>query len=64
MTNSEVDAIFDLAEHGFLLSRPAGGAAILDLHSGALSHKDKFINLYEIYNVSSFLTPEVLAVYR
>lgn len=40
-----------------------GGATIMDLHSGALSFDDKFINVYA-QKKTKILTPTDLAVYK
>lgn len=47
-----------------ILGGSNGGATILDLHSGALSHGDKFINVYSFEKSKQILTSEDLAVYK
>lgn len=38
----------ELAIHGMQHGGGSGGATILDLHSGALSYKDKFVDIYKL----------------
>ncbi|XP_065669672.1 2-oxoglutarate and iron-dependent oxygenase domain-containing protein 3 [Hydra vulgaris] len=55
----DITQMLNIAKKGMELGGGSGGATILDLHSGALSHKDKFINIYtvnsNIFNRSHFL---------
>lgn len=44
------------------LGGSSGGATIVDLHSGALSYKDKFINVYA--HDKQLLTPTDKAIYQ
>lgn len=41
-----------------------GGAAILDLHSGALSHGQAFINVYSLENSQKLFSSGEMAVYK
>lgn len=54
VTADEVELLRNIAESGLAYGGSSGGASILDLHSGALSKEDKFINIYK------FLTKEKL----
>jgi len=47
VTDEEVHRLLDLAKKGLAQGGGAGGATILDLHSGALSKEKVFINLYK-----------------
>jgi len=49
VTVSEAHKLLDLAKKGLAKGGGNGGASILDLHSGALSHGDNFINLYKTH---------------
>jgi hypothetical protein len=49
---------------GISLGRPSGGAAILDLHSGAVSYGDKFVNVYTLDNSQKFITTADLTIYK
>ena len=42
----------------------SGGATILDLHTGALSYKDKFINIYKVTQQEIFSEDEIRAYVR
>ena len=48
VSDEEAVELLDLAKKGFALGGSSGGASILDLHSGALSDKDNFVNLYKL----------------
>lgn len=48
---------------GMSLAGSSGGATIMDLHSGALSHGENFINFYKT-SKSDFITPTDLSVYK
>jgi len=54
----EAHKLLDVAKKGLAKGGGSGGASILDLHSGALSHGDKFINLYkqhpDLYTAKDF----------
>jgi len=45
----EAHKLLSLAKKGLSKGGGNGGASILDLHSGALSHGDRFINLYKTH---------------
>lgn len=45
------------------LGGSSGGATILDLHSGALSYKNQFINV-KAQNDKQFITPAERTIYR
>ena len=49
VTVSEAHQLLDIAKKGLAKGGGNGGASILDLHSGALSHGDNFINLYKTH---------------
>jgi len=48
----EVVALAGIAARGMALGGGAGGPTILDLQSGALSYKDKFIDVWMAFNAS------------
>ncbi|XP_055591641.1 2-oxoglutarate and iron-dependent oxygenase domain-containing protein 3-like [Uranotaenia lowii] len=64
VSTTEVDALLKLAKAGFNFGRSAGGASILDLHSGALSKDTQFINIYKIPEAKKIFTSEHINVYR
>ena len=49
---SEVDELTRIARHAMRLGGGSGGPTILDLASGALSYKDKFIDVWAAFNTS------------
>lgn len=49
ITEAETEAILDLAKKGLSKGGSSGGASILDLHSGALSQGEAFINVYKVF---------------
>ena len=55
----DLNEMLNIAKKGMNFGGGSGGATILDLHSGALSYKDKFINIYtldaQVFNQSHFL---------
>uniref|UniRef100_A0A0A9ZAU2 Uncharacterized protein n=1 Tax=Lygus hesperus TaxID=30085 RepID=A0A0A9ZAU2_LYGHE len=63
VTTEEADLLLDLAKRGLSMGGGSGGASILDLHSGALSKGDVFVDLYSSFNVSELFTLEDFAVY-
>ncbi|XP_019614887.1 PREDICTED: 2-oxoglutarate and iron-dependent oxygenase domain-containing protein 3-like [Branchiostoma belcheri] len=53
VTHEEAKQLQRIAKRGLALGGSNGGASILDLHSGALSKGDSFINLYELMKRSN-----------
>ena len=47
LSEEEVELLKHLAEGGLAYGGSSGGASILDLHSGALSKGEKFVNIYK-----------------
>ncbi|CAD7086532.1 unnamed protein product [Hermetia illucens] len=64
VSSEEVDILLKTAKSAIGLAGSSGGASIVDLHSGALSHKDKFINAYSILEFRKLLTKEFLGAYK
>lgn len=64
VTATEADALLRIAMKGMALGGSDGGATILDLHSGALSLGQKFINIYSMDEAKKIFTSSDLAVYR
>lgn len=48
VTADEVSKLLQVAQKGLALSRSDGGASILDLHSGSVSHGQGFVNVYKL----------------
>lgn len=66
VTLEEVGKLLDIAKRGFSHGGSYGGASILDLHSGALSKGDKFVNIYAYLdedNLEKTFNPQDLKFY-
>lgn len=64
VVDKEVKILLDLAKTGLSFGGGSGGASILDLHSGALSQDESFVNIYKLPEAKGFLNEEALAAYR
>lgn len=64
VTAQEVNKLLLLAKAGLSFGGGSGGASILDLHSGALSQGESFINIYKLAAAKGFLNENVLDAYR
>eukprot|EP00118_Oscarella_pearsei_P026871 m.310533 g.310533 ORF g.310533 m.310533 type:complete len:309 (+) comp52308_c0_seq1:280-1206(+) len=65
--NDEINTLRALVKRGMNLGGSSGGPTILDLHSGALTKGDTFVNVYklaEAEGLSPIFTSEDQAVYR
>lgn len=63
--DSEAEALRAIAVRAFKLTGgSSGSASILDLHSGALSKGDKFVNVYKLPNSASILSSSDLQLYK
>ncbi|KAK7047964.1 2-oxoglutarate and iron-dependent oxygenase domain-containing protein 3 [Halocaridina rubra] len=60
---SEVSALLHIAERGLALGGSSGGASILDLHSGALSHGNAFVNIFKLEEAKNTFTMEDFKIY-
>lgn len=62
----ESSQLLHIAKKGLSLSKSSGGASILDLHSGAISHGSSFVNVYQLMkeNNLNVFTHEDFQVYR
>ncbi|XP_050718580.1 2-oxoglutarate and iron-dependent oxygenase domain-containing protein 3-like [Eriocheir sinensis] len=60
---SEVAALRNIAERGLALGGSSGGASILDLHSGALSKGNAFVNIYKLELSKTVFTSEDFKIY-
>lgn len=61
---TEIDTLLKLAKNGLELAGSDGGASILDLHSGALSKGQGFINVYKLPTAKKIFNSVDLAIYR
>lgn len=64
VVDKEVETLLKLAKTGLSFGGGSGGASILDLHSGALSKDESFINIYKLAEAKGFLNEDALAAYR
>lgn len=60
----EAEIMLDMAKKGMSFGGSSGGASILDLHSGALSHGEKFINIYNIPEIQNIFENQHKKVYE
>lgn len=56
--------LLDIATRGLNFGGSDGGVSILDLHSGALSKGDAFINIYTLPEAKGFLQQDLLQIYK
>ncbi|KAJ3661465.1 hypothetical protein Zmor_005860 [Zophobas morio] len=64
VTFNEAETLLNLAKKGISLGGSSGGASILDLHSGALSYGEKFVNIYTLENTEQLITAADLMIYK
>ncbi|KAF2905385.1 hypothetical protein ILUMI_00790 [Ignelater luminosus] len=64
VTANEADVLLKIAQRGISLGGSDGGASILDLHSGALSYGQKFINIYSLEESKKIFNAADLTVYK
>ncbi|XP_060591981.1 2-oxoglutarate and iron-dependent oxygenase domain-containing protein 3-like [Ruditapes philippinarum] len=64
VTEEEALYLLSLAKKGLSYGGSTGGASILDLHSGALSMGEKFVNIYKILPDGDGFKEEDFAMYR
>lgn len=60
----EADELLAIAKKGLNLGGSSGGASILDLHSGALSKGQKFINIYKHEAAKNLFDQNDFSIYR
>lgn len=60
----EVEILLEMAQNIIGLAGSSGGASILDIHSGALSYGEHYLNFYKMPEAKQFLKPEQLTVYN
>ncbi|XP_072392857.1 2-oxoglutarate and iron-dependent oxygenase domain-containing protein 3-like [Diabrotica undecimpunctata] len=64
VTEQEADILLRLAVRIMAQGGSSGGASIIDLHTGALSYKDRFINIYEQSGSKNILTESERTIYH
>ncbi|KAL5279637.1 OGFOD3 family protein [Megaselia abdita] len=60
----EIEKLREIASKGFELSQSSGGASIIDLHTGAISHGENFVNLYKLEKAKGLFKKEHLLTYK
>ncbi|XP_042240748.1 2-oxoglutarate and iron-dependent oxygenase domain-containing protein 3-like isoform X2 [Homarus americanus] len=63
VTTSEVAALLNIAERGLSVGGSTGGASILDLHSGALSHGNAFVNIFKLEEAKNLFNAQDFKIY-
>ncbi|XP_049810913.1 2-oxoglutarate and iron-dependent oxygenase domain-containing protein 3-like [Schistocerca nitens] len=61
---TEAEMLLSLAQRGIGLGGSDGGASILDLHSGALSHGRTFTNIYMLEKAKNLFKKPDFAIYK
>lgn len=64
VTDQEANLLIDLAKKGLSFGGGTGGVSILDLHSGALSKGNNFVNIYTLPDAKGFLNEDSLNAYK
>ncbi|XP_037292383.1 2-oxoglutarate and iron-dependent oxygenase domain-containing protein 3 [Manduca sexta] len=64
ITEEEAAVLLDIAKMGLQFGGSSGGASILDLHSGALSHGNHFINIYKNKDAKKLFNSFHFEIYR
>lgn len=64
ITHEEADKLLQLAINSLALGGSDGGVSIFDLHSGALSLGQNFVNFYKIPESKNAFKPEDLVTYK
>lgn len=64
VTAEEGQLLLNLAKTGLSFGGGNGGASILDLHSGALSKGEDFVNIYKVPEAKGFLKSNALQAYK
>lgn len=64
VSGTEADALLSIAKRGMALGGSEGGATILDLHSGALSHGRNFVNIYHLNGAKDVFKKTDITFYK
>lgn len=62
--STESDILLKIAVNGLNLGGSDGGASILDLHSGALSKGQGFIDIYTLSETKKIFNSSDFAIYK
>lgn len=64
ISEREAEELLKIAQKGLKFGGSYGGASILDLHSGALSKGQHFVNIYKIKEMQNLFTQNDFNVFR
>lgn len=64
VTSEEVDIMMNIVKKGLSYGGSAGGASILDLHTGAMSRGVHFVNLYKLESPDKLFKLVELQIYK
>lgn len=62
--NKEIELLLNMAENIIGLAGSSGGASVLDIHTGALSYGERYLNFFKMPEARSLLKPEHLIIYN
>lgn len=63
-SNEEIESLLGIFKKGLAYGHSSGGASILDLHSGALSKGENFINIFSVTADKPLWSESELATYK
>lgn len=64
VSERETEELLKIAQKGLKFGGSYGGASILDLHSGALSKGQHFVNIYKLNEMRNLFTTNDFNVFR
>ncbi|CAG4935219.1 unnamed protein product [Colias eurytheme] len=64
VSSVEVEGLLAIAKKGLKYGRSFGGASVIDLHTGALSKGEVFINIYQSLSMNNLFTKEDFNLYK
>lgn len=64
ISQMEANELLNIAKKGLQYGGSSGGASIMDLHSGALSKQNVFVNIYKIDEAKGLFTEKDFNLYR
>ena len=62
--NKEIELLLNMAENIIGLAGSSGGASVLDIHTGALSYGERYLNFFKMPEARNLLKPEHLTIYN
>lgn len=64
ISEREAEELLEIAKRGLSVGGSLGGASILDLHSGALSRGQHFVNIYKLEDAKNIFSETDFNIYR